>query len=112
MINEISLAQIILVEVGAMFQVAALCTSISKASSRRNMPGALEHKEKSAAKEEMMPLRVEEHEFELSKQDEDFYAESLPRTRAGDLMKTARIPFAQSFKSNKSGKRLHLSGQW
>jgi hypothetical protein len=100
-INEISWAQLILIEMGAMFQLAALCAFVKEAAKpNRVIPGAREsqivHEEEARCKlsEAPLPAHVVQSHRETHGVMEDAHADVAP----GRLAKTAKVNFKQTFK--------------
>jgi len=112
-ISEISWAQMILIEVGAMLQVAALCASIRDSSTNRHLPDS--HDEPDEAHHEPFGssiTRKNDPAQSLRHYEENSRADTHEPVKAGNLVKTKKVHFVQSFKSKKPDQRLHISGQW
>jgi hypothetical protein len=114
-INEIGWAQLILIQIGAMLQVAALCTFIREsAKTPRVVPGAHEeevaHEEEARCKlpETHQPAQVVHYHRELHGVMEETPGDIQP----GKLAKTAKVNFKQTFKAHKEERPYTPSVRW
>ncbi len=101
-LNEISSVQLILIEIGAVLQIVALCAFIREsAKPARVVPGAQEaqvaHEEEARCKlpEAPLPAQVVQHHRELHGVTDH----SSNDLRPGNLVKTAKVSFKQTFKA-------------
>jgi hypothetical protein len=97
---DISWAQIILIELGALFQFIALCAFVRETSSYRHRKRAKEveadpHAQESQLAEQAAMLRAIRA---VPVTHETHHEPSHSDLRAADLMKTAKVKFKQSFK--------------
>lgn len=112
-ISQISWAQLLLIETGAMLQIAALCASIRESSINRHAPhGHDEAEEGHREHDESMTEGRYEPAHPSHREEENYHTETHETMKAGNLLKTAKVHFVQSFKSKKPDQRLHISGHW
>jgi hypothetical protein len=114
-INDISWAQLILIEVGAMFQIAALCAFIKEtAKPAGTVAGAREarfvHHEETKCRlpDVPIPAQVIHHHRELHGVMEDAPAGVSP----GKLAKTSKVNFKQTLKIHKEERPFVPSVRW
>jgi hypothetical protein len=113
MIHELSWAQIILIEIGAMFQLVAVCAVVRNSSTYRQTGRYLEETEttpepqpKQELQDPAVPLPVQHPIRKPS------HPNSIAGMRAADLLKTARVTFKQSLKGAAARDQFHPSGGW
>jgi len=95
-----------------MLQVAALCASIREPSVNRHLPDS--HDEQGEENRESVESTKADHDefdqFLENHKECSNQEDAQPSIKAGDLVKTAKVHFVQSFKSKKTDQRLHISG--